>query len=669
MNENLKQILLTRNILTVDEYVDTHITGPMSHETAKLNVFILTKMGVYVDRPQDLKPSHVEQLATILHERVPAGFYENPQHTKYYSASELLIEQLVSYFIVECIGGVNSLNSEIFKRIPLFEKELPEYKDGDEMQLRLFAIMSLSDANEKLVSIYKNLAQYTRPWNPTELSTFVTLDTELETAASISLVKSKSNVVALIKTDAKRYSKFAQIFDWKDVVKLSVGFVGERSEVNFSPQHIEILKEITKMAKSCPLTKKQAKYYKTILKKIGQKSSMIGINNDRSPYRIANVLVNNNQLLEAAQFLSEHGSLLERNIVWLASRTKTNGQLMRLISSLRPKNPLVLLQLVNTLATTVYSQPRVFKFNKNGRAKCHIETGYEALHRKSTLSDEQMSIISASLQAAFESAIKELPKLGKVYADENFKKIALPMNTSANATGLSVIPTGSRIPITSDNIRVFTHWKDVYDIDLSMTAVYDFDTHSTVSLSFHNYHRKDFGDAALHSGDVRGHEGAEYIDINLVKLRELKAYKYLFFQINGYNSLIGPKVYMGYQNKNDLNTTVWSQKNIALQIKCNAEARVFIGFAIDLETNEIVILNETTASESRVVNNHGVHMYKNVFAPDFLRYNMYEIAKLRGEFVETPEEADIVLSDTFEKTSDKKVIRSFESDALITLIN
>lgn len=61
---------------------------------------------------------------------IPNGFYENPQDLKYFTCEELLIEKLVSYFCIGNITGINSKDEETFNRISLFNKVLPNYKEG-----------------------------------------------------------------------------------------------------------------------------------------------------------------------------------------------------------------------------------------------------------------------------------------------------------------------------------------------------------------------------------------------------------------------------------------------------------------------------------------------------------------------------------------------------------
>ena len=62
--------------------------------------------------------------------------------------------------------------------------------------------------------------------------------------------------------------------------------------------------------------------------------------------------------------------------------------------------------------------------------------------------------------------------LGRVYADEGMRRIALPLQEGTSMGGVGTLPRGSRLPIPEGKkIRAFTYWERVDDIDLSAFAL------------------------------------------------------------------------------------------------------------------------------------------------------------------------------------------------------
>ena len=276
------------------------------------------------------------------------------------------------------------------------------------------------------------------------------------------------------------------------------------------------------------------------------------------------------------------------------------------------------------------------------------------------------------LKASFNEKINDyyraLPSLGKIYIDEAFKKVALPLNTTATGTGLDVLPTGSRLPITDDYIRTFTYWKDIYDIDTSVTFIKD--DHQEDVLYWGNYHTSWFGNSALTSGDDRSANGSEYIDFRISELLQ-KGYKYAVYTLNAYRSNLNEgEIFTGYQNKSNLDTVTWSSKNIAMKIQVKGESTAFMAFAIDLATKEIIVLNQMLESGSRVVQKSDMESIADLLDSRYLNtFNVYKIASLRGEVVEDISKADIVFAkNTLKLEGNQKLITMHDVDELVKLL-
>lgn len=627
-------------------------------------VKLLNEFGVEVDHPNFLTQSNVETISKFYGENIPKSFYANPQDTKYFTCDELLLEQLVSYYNIEYIEGVNSKNEKAFDRIELFKKVLPNYREGDEVVLRKYKIIDKEEAGQVLKEITQDYCKYTRPWSEDEFTEVKWLI--LNQYYSDEYICCKDNAIALFLE--YKNSTFAKMLDKKDVVKLSVQIKGEQQELVYNDGEKMLLEVAIKNAYDCPLSKKQAKYFNTMAKKLGVKLNKES--NKNSPYRLAKIALKDNNVLQAAKVLAENGSLLERNLVWLLSRASLHD-LEPIINLIKNDNPIVLYQLLQGIISDNYEEPRVFKFYNNKRVKHHNETDYEFTYRKSKLSvgvkDSLISIVQHKIKEAYE----KMPKLGKIYIDKEFLNVALPTNTSTSGSGLDILPIGSRLKITEDYIRTFCYWNDAYDIDASAIMLRDLkgSSHPLDILYWGSYNKKAFGDSALCSGDDRGRNGAEYQDFKISELLR-RGYKYVIYTLNGYNSdLSKGEIYCGYQNKKDLDTQAWSSKNISIKIHVKGDSRVYMGFAIDLESREIIILNQILNSDARVVNSEAISSIKNYLSHSYLNtFNMYTLLSYRGEIIDTKEDADYVFDRNYIGKENQIVIKPFEVEKLVSLL-
>ena len=668
INTYLKNSLCSRHYLIED---------PMSFDskakTAYLNAYLLSNFGIIVDKPKALTGYMVEQISDMLHLNVPKSFYNNPQDTKYFTKEELIIEQFVSYFY-----GYGTETG----RIEIFTKDLPEYIVGDELKLRTFYIVSEAEACDILKDIMKSYCAYTRPFSCDEQKEFVELyqagfynDFEL---------KCKDNIFNLLHLD----KNFARQLDKKDIVKLSIQKFGDKASFDTSSkwQRTALANDFMEIAqyipyvKHCPMSKKQAKYFNKIVSMSGIHNNIphtikvIKESNIESPDKYAMNLLKDNDVVGAAKVYAASGSMLERRIRMLLSRANPK-EAIEILDMLPANNPVVLNQLLSTLSADD-SKPRTFTFFSNNKVKKHVETDYEACYRKSRLNAGTRGFLADALLEKIKSYYSNLPKLGKVYVDEAFYKIGMPTNTSASGRGIDVLPTGSRLPCAGSKIRTFVHWKDAFDIDSSLIVV---DANNDVGvMGWFNYGGKYYGDDILFSGDITGRNGAEYFDIDLDALAK-KGYKYVVQTFHGYCSkLDSGEIYAGYQKKNNLKTKAWDPKNIEMQFKVFGDSRGCVAFAIDIQSREVIILNQIIDDDQRVVNPNGFKTIEKYLQPDYLKVNIGMIAACRGELVEDPSEADVVFDDNFvpeiydengEVRTPVEVIRSWELEKLVKLVN
>lgn len=643
---SINKILISRRYLMIDD------SGMLNRkqDQAWANAYLFANFGIIVDRPDLLTMKMVKDISDEYRLNVPKSYFANPQDTKYYTGAELWLEQVVSYFFA--YGADES-------HVRLFEKDLPEYMVGLDMKLREFCILDREGVNEVLTDICKNLAAYKRPWGLDEQAEFELLYEEGFYDESFA-VNCGDNAVFMLSANPR----FARFLYKKDLVKLSIDKVGEKKELTLDAATYNLIKNTINLVKDCPMSKKQAKYFNTLVKYT--KADVKKVSNKQSPNRIATEKMKAGDVLGAAEVYAKSGSLLERNLKFLLSRANP-VEAVKILDMLSDKNPIVLYQLMTTVMAD-NEEARTFTFYAKNRVKKHAETEYEARWRKSRLNDATKKLVHDTCLEKTAQHYKASESLGKVYINENFYKVALPVNTSASGKGIDVPPTGTRLPITTPNIRTFVHWENAFDIDSSVVA-YDEDGKVIRTVNFCNYSEKYFGNDLLFSGDVTSSKGTEYFDLKLKNLKAQGVSKVLFTFHGFCSSLNSGEIYCGYQQKTDLMTKAWDPKNIELKMHVKGEKRAYIGFIVDLDAMEVVVLNLMTDDDSRVVRGSEGELVAAYFDNTKLELNMGLIAELRGELVETPEEAEVVFDDNYKPVEGQQVIRSFDIEKLNAIVN
>lgn len=648
-----KMLVMRRYLVTRNE--------DAKDKNSYLNAYLLANFGIVVDKPQLLTSEMVKSISKVYKLEVPESFYKNPQDTKYFTCSELLLEQLVSYFLVETGTG-------IYDRVELFHKELPQYVVGDEIKLREFKIITAEEAVTVLKDIAKAYCDYTRPFSEEEVEEFKLLfkDHFIDDDWNISC---KDNIFNLLEDDIN----FARLLDKKDLVKLSIKYFGEKSDnlqsvFDKSGKKGEIIAQALFLVRNCQMTKKQAKYFNKLLSLTNSKAKRVEAN---SPQKRAMALLREHKVVEAANIFAKNGSLLERNLRMLLSRANPQ-EALEIINMIKAKNPIVLFQLVNSLEEEA-GKPRTFTFTTNNKVKKHKETEYETKWRKSRLSSGTVKFLHEMCVKKVYEYYESLPTLGKVYIGESFYRLGLPTNTSANGKGIDALPTGSRILCTGTAIRTFVTWKGTYDIDSSLTLVKE--DGKTDYIYFGNYSSKPVGNDILFSGDDRSDNGTEYYDIKLEEMRR-RGYKYIIQSFHGYAGRLDEgEIYCGYQNKDNLNTRAWDPKNVEMQFRVHGDSRACLALAIDLTTKEVIVLNLIVNDESQVVNRGNLESISKYLNPNFLEISMGGVIEHRGVRVDKPEDADIVFDNEYtELVADgeqprQKIVRSYELEKLVSIAN
>lgn len=651
LRKDYAEILYKRRYLLEGEKPD--------EKAAYYAAYLVNHFAILVDNPDRICEENVDEISSYYHKEVPESFYKSPQDLKYYTCEELYLEKMLSYFLIR--GKEHSADERIFKNPEIVKKVLPKGVWGKELVKRQFHVVTKKEADELLFDIMKQYCAYTRPWSEDDMKEVgILLRGDYYDG---SLLACKDNVINVFMLTGEK--KYAKKLDYKDVVKLSIILLGEKKRLRSDSDAIAKLKIAAENAQPCPVSKRQAKYFNKVIKLTN--AEVKKVDNSTSPYAIARKLADGGDVLGAAKYLKENGALFTRSIVWLLSRLpeEQTGEFMGMVASHDGK-PIVNIQLMFMLLTYDVNKARTFRFYKNGRLRSHSENERDAQRRKWHIDEKKKQAIIKGMIEGLKRHYASRPSLGKVFIAENFRKVYLPLNTSASGHGIDILPTGSRVPLKGNYIRAFCFWKNIFDVDLAV--IFENAEGEHLKLNWRTYDYKPLGNSALMSGDNRDMNGAEYADFAVNEVLE-RGWKYGVVLLNGYDSNFSKgQVYCGYQDKDDLNTQVWKPDNIAMQIHVKGEGSQFFGFAIDFERREIIILNIMGNSE-RVAKESDVDAIKQYLDPVCLdAFSMYDLISMRGQVVDSPEEADVVFDNYYEAKEGQKTVRPWEVEELVNLI-
>ncbi|MBR1846580.1 MAG: hypothetical protein IJ787_02570 [Bacilli bacterium] len=646
-------LLFSKRLLYVPHF---HVNDDIKR-CAQANGFLYANCGVLFSNPEYVDDEVLQAVKDILGFSVPPSFYENPQDTKLFSCSELLIEQAISYFFAygTSIG-----------RIEIFDKELPAYPVGEERVVRKLTIIGPDQVDGYLKEAAMDYCAYKRPFSIGEEAMFLHLIEDGYFTPDMK-ISCRDNIFVALQT----YPELAKCLTQKDIVKRSIALFGADTEFRPDPARKEEFKSAMELAAKCPLSKRQAKYYNKIRKFVyGVKGKETNVD---SPYRALEHFAKRGDALEAARRISDKGSLLERNLKFLLSRSTNHQEALSILRMLPDKNPTVLIQLYASFLGDKPDAARLFSFIADRRVVTHVETSAEIRSRRTNLSPTMCKLARKEIKEKIASYYRGQPSLGKIYLSPQMYRVAVPINTSAGGTGIDVYPAGTRIPFDGKYIRIFCYWKDVLDIDASLGLVRDLSIDESYQLApseildWRVMHRKPFGGDALCSGDCTGYEGAEYQDLNIEGLCQ-RGFRYAIACINGYGGKLNEgEIYQGVQVKDCIDTAAWDPKNITFKMNVCGNSRAFTGFAIDLERKEIIVINQINTG-AQVLGRTQILTAKKYLDKRCIDINMGFILSYMGKVVGTKEEADVVFDEEYQSDT-QLVVRPYDIAALIRYVN
>ncbi len=630
--------------------------------------------------------SFVRRASRLLGENIPEPFYQGfPKSLSYLTRNEYLLDQLIHYFRTYGLGNFGEAGRSVF--------EEPVLRDAfsESAPLRYFAVITEEEAEEKIKASALDLLKGTRPLPAYQYN--VLLEAICTYGVRADKIPCKQTAVMLL-VDTGKIPTYAKGLWTSDLVKVTEALLRRR----YRGQKINELSLKTRDKKLlCRLLDYLFRKGRVNTKDCYEKKATIaGIlhhihykpkceaaeaflvamrgKDNLSAYSGFEGLLAKGDTLGAAKLLRrEKGpSALMRHMVYLLSRATTE-EATAILAMIEGASPMVFWQLLLKTKEAVGSKlPRSFAFHHDGLRIVHTETPKEALRRKTVLTEERAEILYPALEARLRAYYKG--KLGRVYIDEGMKRIALPLEETTSMGGVGVLPAGSYLPLGKEKkLRVFTYWEKVNDIDLSALAYAK--TGEMLEFSWRTMY-DNFSEAIVFSGDqTSGYEGgSEYFDIDIAAFRKkFPKADYVIFYDNVYSATNFDECVCraGFMQRDVLDTgEVFEPKTVEASFVVNCPSTSAYLLALDLKERRIVWLNKGKAFGGIVAALSG--------ELDILRYmhraetvNLYQFfSMLATEVVDTPEEAEVVLSDeTIALPRGIEQIRSCDLERIIALLN
>lgn len=271
-----------------------------------------------------------------------------------------------------------------------------------------------------------------------------------------------------------------------------------------------------------------------------------------------------------------------------------------------------------------------------------------------SVSERVVDLIDNELMTRF----SKLPKLGKIYLDENLSTYLLPASQRSASKSLLTIPRGSQVSLTDDEVvRMFIYWKQPAvhrtDVDLS-TILFDENWNCKGQVSWTNYHE----DGMVHSGDITSapNGASEFIDIkkSVVLKSGVRYVAMNIYNFTGQNFVELPECFAGFMGrKKPKSGEIFEPKTVKFKFDVAAEGAIAIPLILDLVENKMIwtdIALKGRMADSVHRSGGTVQLIAKALSQMVkFKCNLYDLllmhAEMRGEIVAKPEDADLVFSE------------------------
>lgn len=674
MKEIYKNYLFTKHIL-----VSEHEEGRHQFETL---CAIASKFGIYIKQGKELiDEGLIHYISEQLGISVPEPFYRGfPRTVRALSKDELLFDQMLHY--INDSGFNHSVLEEYIGRDIFMEHT----------EVKYFDILSENDAENMLYKVVQDMVSSTRPLNDAQYNVVKEFVNDY---AMVSPASKNLTVRLLVDTRNTEFVKFLRlpdvikvvselnyrVYENRNMKKLSFAnrdrkFITQILDLIFEKEvkHNDIIECYEKQKIWCGLL--HHIHYKG--KVVNAQYFVNGIRSgfNSSCYHVFERLMQEGNIVIAARYLTHKkgDAALLRNLDYILSRAMDTDEINDVLNMVSDTNGIVLLQMLMHYAQYDFYpyHRRSFKFTRFNQMLVHDETTEELDKRKSLL---KPYIVKKARCAIITKLLSHYNgTLGSCYIDPEMYNIALPLQENVSFTGIGTLTKGSRISIPSNKkIRVFTYWEQANDIDLSVMGLHSNGTME--EFSWRSMRGKQT-EAIIFSGDeTRGYDGgSEYFDIDLDMVRKIYPdITHFIFCNNVYSgeSFSNAFCKAGYMTRDILDTgNVYEPKTVqsAFRITCNS--RFAYLFALDVEKNELIWLNIPRESNCRIAGETNFQFIKKYFDITSVINLGSFIDMCAKEFVGSPEEADVIVSDSIlQVRDDQQLIHSYDIESVLALMN
>lgn len=649
--------------------------------------FILDKsFGIRIISGKDLVTKEmIPYVAEQLGERVPEPFYRGfPESVRSLSSDQLLFDQLLHYERTYGKGNFDeqghSVVEEYFERQAFNEKT----------DIRNFDILPEADAVFKLAEYVDALTAGTRPLSDDQYDFVCEYIHEYEYIPQN--CASKNLAIRLLLDFRNKY--YATFINMSDVIKL----VDEMNYRDYGNEDISNLnlknrdrKFITAVinqlfhSDSCDIRNcfEKKSLWAGLLHHIHYKpfdncsAQFVQCMRGKGNYSVFSEF---EQALKEADIHAAVNALksgkgsgaILRNLNYIISRCNTDEDIDYVVSQIDASNGIVLLQLLMKYSFYDANQSaRIFKFSRHNKLVVHEETHEEFSRRKSMISSKLAAKLAEAIKANLQKAYAG--KLGKVYIDPAMSGITLPLQENTSSSGFGVLPKGSRIHIEEGKkVRAFTYWEKVNDIDLSVIGMCA--DGRQMEFSWRSMWGRQ-SDAITYSGDETSgyYGGSEYFDIDVAKFKaEYPEIKYLVFCDNVYShaNFSDCVCRAGYMLRDVVDSgEVYEPKTVKSSFTVDCESTFAYLFAIELATNDFIWLNVSRDSNTHIAGTTSLKFLTDYFKTTDVM-NMYTFfSMLASEIVTDMKDADVIVSDENINIEEKDIIRSYDFEKIISLMN
>lgn len=287
---------------------------------------------------------------------------------------------------------------------------------------------------------------------------------------------------------------------------------------------------------------------------------------------------------------------------------------------------------------------------KNGRTK--------VLPSVARPDDDQILACVESIDQALRTHDMKRPSLvGKsVWIDPRCFSVIAPYWQRSASDGLHILPRGSRIPIGDTRLlRFFVYWKGEVDLDLSV--VQESHDGSLTDVAFYRLQAR----GIKHSGDIQSapNGASEFVDVEVdivrQNIRRLYVQVYRYRGRSSSSEFFGgtEECFVGYMSVSDTLARVYDPKTVENVLRLKSKATYATPMALDLETNEVVILDQfggAGLAHQALRKGAGVKevvdmvLRSHTYRPVAGSLAATSLRNRGANLVSTPESADIVVS-------------------------